>query len=92
MCDVKGPRRVQRWSRLFEPAQGPQKKQAYHTNFCRLQHYFRKISKTDTLTFSRYHPIRQLIVKILLCRPVAGTEMTILLAASAASDENFDSK
>ena len=82
----------QRWSRVFEPAQGPQKKQDYYTDFCRLQHYFGTISKRDTLKFRRYRPIMQRIVKILLLRPGAGAELTILLAASAASDENFEPK
>ena len=47
---------AQRWSRVFEPAQGPQKKQVYYTDCCRLQHYFGKISKRHTLNFSRYRP------------------------------------
>jgi hypothetical protein len=85
--------RDQRWSRFFEPGPGPQEKQVYYTDFCRLQNYFGKISKRDTLTFSRYCPIRQhIIVKILLRRPPAGAELTILFAASAASEENFEPK
>ena len=82
----------QRCSRVFEPGQGPQEKQVCYTDFCRLQSYFGKISKRDTLISSRYRPIRQHIVNILLRRPVAGAELTILLAASAASDENFEPK
>ena len=71
---------IQRWSRVFEPGPGPQEKQVHYTDFCWLQNYFGKISKRDTLTFSRYRAIRQHIVKILLRRPAAGAELTVLLA------------
>ena len=48
--------REQRWSRVFEPAQGSQRKQVYYTDFVGYKTIRAKLSKKDTLTFSRYRP------------------------------------